>query len=636
MDYFAENDLQQLTVPDAGACCSACKEDASCVAWTYVEGWKVNCYTKGSGGFGVRTNCTECTSGVVLRDTGATCSGAIGVNFFADQDLTAVSVPAADACCQHCNDNADCTAWTFVNKDWQINCYTKGLGSGTYEVDEKDEDYISGIVDRTCTGIQGVDYFTDEDIAQLAVADAGECCNACKEDTDCLGWTFVQGWSVNCYKKGSGQWEVRTNCSDCTSGIVTRSTGATCFGQSNTTYVASKDLTAVYASSAGECCQHCNNNVDCTAWTFVDKNWQINCYTKGSGGYEVQEDVDEDFVSGVPDVRSNTVKGVDYFAEKDLAQLMVADADTCYAACRLDGSCLGWTFVDGWAVNCYTKGSGHWGVSTNCSDCISGVVLRTTVATCSGEAGKDYRAAQDLTSVFTQTAADCCQHCTNNDDCVAWTFVDKDWQINCYTKGSGDYEVVDVGKDYISGVVNRTCYGSPGVDYMTTTDLAQLTVGTSAQCCGACKQNSSCLGWTFVDGWAVNCYLKESGPWETRTNCTECTSGIVARDNGVVCSGETGKDFFADEDLTAVYVPDAGSCCKHCNDNSDCVAWTFVDKDWQINCYTKGSGDYGVRDGDDSYISGVVDRSITGRKGVDYPTKQDVAQLTVNSYEGVL
>ena len=48
-----------------------------------------------------------------------TCSPREGIDLFSNNDLTAVKTASADACCEHCQQNPICWAWSFVTKeDW--------------------------------------------------------------------------------------------------------------------------------------------------------------------------------------------------------------------------------------------------------------------------------------------------------------------------------------------------------------------------------------------------------------------------------------------------------------------------------------------------------------------------------------
>lgn len=269
---------------------------------------------------------------------------------------------------------------------------------------------------------------------------------------------------------------------------------------------------------------------------------------------------------------------------------------------------------------------------------------RILSSTCSVENSVDYFATKDLASTYASSPDDCCSQCQADSDCAAYTYVTKNWTLNCYLKHNSISWTSKPCSYCISGTPSGgitppsssvpapipatpttgsdACAGETGIDYYSPVDLASLSATSAEGCCALCSSMSSCQGWTFVDkDWTLNCYLKGATGWK-RKSCPECTSGAVNRSitgsaatydpspSSGSCSPRAGVDFYSPIDLTSVYTATAEDCCAHCSQNPLCWGWTWVTLDWDLNCYSKGSSGWQEKSCDHC-ISGIDSRAST-------------------------
>ncbi len=132
---------------------------------------------------------------------------------------------------------------------------------------------------------------------------------------------------------------------------------------------------------------------------------------------------------------------------------------------------------------------------------------------------------------FLTAEANCVEQCRHNPRCLAWTFVQPGVQgpkARCWLKA-----VIPAPRPSnccVSGVDPKPFEPNtdrPGSDF-TNFDLAAANPDL---CRTACRNNSVCIGWTYVrpgiQGPNARCWLKNDLPAAHASDC--CTSGVSDR-----------------------------------------------------------------------------------------------------------
>ncbi len=122
------------------------------------------------------------------------------------------------------------------------------------------------------------------------------------------------------------------------------------------------------------------------------------------------------------------------------------------------------------------------------------------------------------------------------------------------------------------GPSNAMEYGidRPGGDYKNF----NLKTNNPMQCQSACKAEAACKAWTFVrpghQGPTARCWLKKTVPASKNAPC--CVSGVKR----VTSSIEYGVDRPGKDYKNFNIANDPLICKKHCLNEANCRAWTFV------------------------------------------------------------
>lgn len=136
---------------------------------------------------------------------------------------------------------------------------------------------------------------------------------------------------------------------------------------------------------------------------------------------------------------------------------------------------------------------------------------------------------RDILAVGSQaTPQDCCDYCSRQLYCFAWTL----YQGVCYLKDSAAGNHVAC-PNCTSGTLGAhggggggsTCTVRTGFDALPDgpAGIGSLLVASPDECCGACEQTFNCSAWTVYDG---SCYLKPVFAG-FQGGCAGCVSGVV-------------------------------------------------------------------------------------------------------------
>lgn len=461
-------------------CEAACKADATCQAWTWVnpgvQGPQPSCYLKSSVPAQKTDGC--CTSGVKL--TGPVPPGAGIGKDRPGSDYTSFTLPTPDpsACAAACNGDPTCRAWSYVNpgiKGPQAACYLKNA----VPAEVAGTCCISGIklappppplppgaqVNRNRPGADYAGF-------KLVAPNPQSCFNACQADAQCLAWTYVkpgvQDPKALCYLKNPAPAAVVDNC--CISGAKAGPPppplppGAQLGKDRPGNDYASFNPPAADPSL---CFNACQDDDDCEAWTYVRpgaKGPKPVCFLKNPAPPTVGNPC---CISGLkaalppppPPLPPGAQNNRDRFGS-DYASFPVpsGQAMECFNACQGDPNCRAWSLLRGTTARCFLKNPAPPPTVNNC--CISGV-----------------KAAPPPPPP---------------------------------PETGGPFELN----------VNR-----PGGDYI---DFASGGAHTALLCLAACQSQPACKAWTYVkpgfDGPQSHCYLKSMVPPAEVNNC--CVSGV--------------------------------------------------------------------------------------------------------------
>ncbi|KAE8894754.1 hypothetical protein PF005_g18353 [Phytophthora fragariae] len=166
-------------------------------------------------------------------------------------DLETIYGVQPDECCEKCASTSGCAAYTFVNEnpDGITACYLKTSTAGRVEKKGAVSAAYKDFVEPTCT------------------AKAGDPCgNANSGRTCCPAGAFCQPWNPGYYQ-----------CIALPDRCPTLEVGMDFYGD---------DLSVHKGLLPDSCCDACNSDSSCKAFTFVNKNddGQSACYLKTGGG----------------------------------------------------------------------------------------------------------------------------------------------------------------------------------------------------------------------------------------------------------------------------------------------------------------------------------------------------------------
>lgn len=118
--------------------------------------------------------------------------------------------------------------------------------------------------------------FDGGDIAAVAGASAGDCCEACRGNPACQAWTLYNG---GCYLKDATS-GAPTSCDSCVSGLAEASAEQpTCkVLDGRDARPDGNNFTSVPVSTSGQCCGVCGFTPGCVAWTY----YRGVCYMKAT------------------------------------------------------------------------------------------------------------------------------------------------------------------------------------------------------------------------------------------------------------------------------------------------------------------------------------------------------------------
>jgi len=190
---------------------------------------------------------------------------------------------------------------------------------------------------------------------------------------------------------------------------------------------------------------------------------------------------------------------------------------------------------------------------------------------------------------WSNVAEDCCNQCNSDSACHAWTWIDGSHE--CWLKSWVPDESQWTSEDGVtsglrtsappSTLQSAPCSASTRIGKNSHgTNLRQADWSNVAEdCCNQCNSDSACHAWTWIDG-SHECWLKSWVPDESQwTSEDGVTSGLrtSAPPSGCSGSGSVGKNSHGTNLRQADWSNVAADCCKQCDGDSACRAWTWID-----------------------------------------------------------
>merc|ERR1712087_526585 len=145
------------------------------------------------------------------------------------------------------------------------------------------------------------------------------------------------------------------------------------------------------------------------------------------------------------------------------------------------------------------------------------------------------------------------------------------------------------------------------------TNLRQADWSNVAEdCCNQCNSDSACHAWTWIDG-SHECWLKSWVPDESQwTSEDGVTSGLRTSAPPSRCSGSVGKNSHGTNLRQADWSNVAADCCKQCDGDSACRAWTWIDGSHEcwLKSWVPDQSQWASEDGVTSGLKGSTSLSV--------------------------
>eukprot|EP01135_Chromosphaera_perkinsii_P010515 Nk52_evm25s2152 gene=Nk52_evmTU25s2152 len=406
-------------------------------------------------------------------------------------------------------------------------------------------------ISGNCVFKQGVD-FNGNDIKKETGVPVERCCSLCESTSNCAFYTWGPYEGGTCYLK------------DKISGLKQKdvvSSGSMCGFEYDVDYDGT-NISEHNGKKGDDCCLLCKKTNGCEAFTWTDYK-DGTCWLKKdvkagkpypgaiSGGFSIGVFPKKDFPEGDPSntgsgdgsgggssggstISGNCVfkQGVD-FNGNDIKKETGVPVERCCSLCESTSNCAFYTWGPYEGGTCYLK------------DKISGLKQKDVVSSGS-MCGFEYDVDYDGTNISEHNGKkgdDCCLLCKKTNGCEAFTWTDyKDG--TCWLKKD-----VKAGKPYPGAISGGFSIGVfPKKD--------------------------------FPEGDPSN-----TGSGDGSGGGSENESG--GGDGSGSCYAQDGKDFYGN-DIASVKNAKAEECCELCEQNDDCVAYTWGPYD-NGTCFLKSA-----------------------------------------------
>ncbi|TMW65405.1 hypothetical protein Poli38472_008047 [Pythium oligandrum] len=503
-DYVG-NDISNVAGQPVGNCCNLCAGVSGCNAFSWTSQNGGTCWLKSKRGE-ITVNPNVKSAIVVFSNDNPVCTLKNDVDF-AGNDIGNKPASKAEDCCDICHNTAGCRAYTWTNQNGGT-CYLKSKNGGESSKAgaRSAEAYpVNSNPPPTCTLEQDVDYI-DNDIGNKPSANAGGCCDICRNTQGCVAFTWSTQSGGTCYLKRAKGSTVQK------AGVVSSLVLAnpppvtTCTLENNVDYIGN-DIGNKPSADAGGCCDICRGTQNCVAFSWSNQNGGT-CYLKNAKTQTASKSgVISSTIAANPQQPTCTLEnGIDYI-DNDIGNKPSADAGGCCDICRGTQNCVAFSWSAG---TCYLKRAK--GSTVQKAGVVSSLVLANPppVTTCTLENNVDY-IGNDIGNKPSADAGGCCDICRGTQNCVAFSWSNQNGGT-CYLKNA---KTQTASK---SGVISSTIAANPPaptctlenyVDYVGN-DIGSALSKDPAQCCAICKSTSGCKAFSWSNYQDGTCWLKNN------------------------------------------------------------------------------------------------------------------------------
>ncbi|KAF0697815.1 Aste57867_11530 [Aphanomyces stellatus] len=356
-DYFG-NDIGSTQRATADLCCADCTANANCKLFVWYQG---TCWLKSAAGPasnqpGRRAGKTQATPPPPPLTTPppSACTPIQANTDITGNDMGSTQRASADLCCADCTGNCKAFVW------FQGTCYLKSAAGPTFSNGGRSTGTIQSVTPpplttpptpppSACTPIQQNTDITGNDFGSTQRASADLCCADCTGN--CKAFVWFQG---TCYLKsatgptfsnGGRSTGTRQGLITTAPPLTTLPSVCSAKGEANTDFTG-QDVRNLPAVSSGVCCQACQSEPLCNAYTWSQSSNV--CYLKAARASTTTN-------AAVYSSRVNKCfaveVGVDY-PGNDLTAVASPAIDDCCAFCRNLSGCNAWSYANG---QCYLK-----------------------------------------------------------------------------------------------------------------------------------------------------------------------------------------------------------------------------------------------------------------------------------------
>merc|ERR1711933_472946 len=210
--------------------------------------------------------------------------------------------------------------------------------------------------------------------------------------------------------------------------------------------------------------------------------------------------------------------------------------------------------------------------------------LQSAPCSASTRIGKNSHGTNLRQADWSNVAEDCCSQCHSDSACHAWTWIDGSHE--CWLKSWVPDESQWTSEDGVTSGLRTSappsgCSGSVGKNSHGTNLKQADWSNVAADCCNQCNGDSACHAWTWIEGshecWPKS-WVSDESQWADEDGVT---SGLRSSQPPgptppSMCSGAVGKNSHGTNLRQAAWSNVAEDCCKQCNGDSACHAWTWI------------------------------------------------------------
>ncbi|GLD92355.1 hypothetical protein PINS_up000889 [Pythium insidiosum] len=234
---------------------------------------------------------------------------------------------------------------------------------------------------------------------------------------------------------------------------------------------------------------------------------------------------------------------------------------------------------------------------------------------CYVEHGFDY-VGNDITNVRAPLDQ-CCNECEKVENCGAWTWTDFNGGTCWLKTNRGDVVVNAYAHSalFYQGGEPQTCSPADDIDF-DGFDIGNYPSRTSEKCCDLCTAKQGCRAYTWSDWNGGTCWFKSDVGRLFRNPGLK--SAEVYPSDGYdwdQCVLERNVDFVGN-DIANEPAKEAADCCRACEKNERCGAFTWTDFNGGTCWLKSGKGDTVAKPGAVSSAT-KGDRSCPLENGID-------------------